>query len=64
MEDVALPEGENEWHEKILIETGANFAKFSGKCKVEQRGWEMSSSYRRRELLQNDVYPPNWRDYL
>lgn len=38
MEDVALPEGENEWHEKILIETGANFDKFYGKCKVGQRG--------------------------
>lgn len=33
MEDVALPVLENEWHEKMLIETGANFAKCCGKCK-------------------------------
>ena len=38
MEDVALPEGENEWYEKILIETGANFAKFGGKCKAGKLG--------------------------
>ncbi len=38
MEDVALPVGENEWYEKILIETEANFAKFCGKCKVGRRG--------------------------
>lgn len=45
MEDVVLPLGENEWHEKILIETGANFAKLCGKCKVGGRGRKMSSGY-------------------